>query len=145
MTTTFEAEWASLKQQAASRTEMHLASAAAAGGGGGEDLKSDKAVWNRASQDLGGLATNIKTTLTGLGDGQKGAAQAGVESSAAQDELYQSWKTYLESLAGKCSALQGPLRKAGEGQYANDEAIKDGFTQVDGQYQDTPATGGGAR
>lgn len=149
--TSFDTEWASLKQQTAGGPEMHLASAAPDGGGGGgggggnADLKSDKAVWNRAGQDLGGLSTSIKTSMTGLEDGQKGAAQTGVESSAAQGELYQSWKTYLDSLSGKCTALQGALDKAGAGQYENDEAIKGGFAQIDGQYKDTPATGGGGR
>ncbi|MEU7556227.1 hypothetical protein AB0B01_28525 [Streptomyces sp. NPDC044571] len=144
--TSFDTEWAGLKQQTAGGAQMHLASTAAAdggGGGGGDgDLTSDKAVWNRASQDLGGLATSIKTAVTSLENGQKGAALTGVESATAQQELYQSWKTYLDSLAGKCTSLQGPLEKAGTGQYANDEDIKGGFAQINGQYKDTPATGG---
>ncbi|MFE9637119.1 hypothetical protein [Streptomyces sp. NPDC006463] len=141
--TSFDREWAGLKQDAAAGTQMRLASASSDGGSGGSgDLKSDKAVWNRASQDLGGLATSVKTARTGLEDGQKGAAQPGVESATAQAELYESWKTYLDGLSGKCTGLQGPLEKAGTGQYENDEAIKGGFAQIDGQYKDTPATGG---
>ncbi|MEW2136880.1 hypothetical protein AB0892_09820 [Streptomyces sp. NPDC005409] len=142
--TTFDTEWAGLKQQAASGVEMRLASAAAApdGGGGNGDLTSDRAVWNRASQDLGGLSTSIKGALGALETGQKGAAVEGVQSATAHQELYQSWKTYLESLSGKCTSLQGPLEKAGKGQYDNDEAIKGGFAQINGQYKDTPATGG---
>ncbi|MFD7085971.1 hypothetical protein [Streptomyces sp. NPDC059918] len=145
----FDLEWAGLKQQAAGGPEMHLASAApdggsggGGGGGGSGDLTSDKAVWNRASKDLAGLSTSVKGGVGALETGQKGAALAGVESAAAQAELYQSWKTYLDSLAGKCTSLQGPLEKAGQGQYENDEAIKGGFAQIDAQYKDTPATGG---
>lgn len=141
--TTLDTEWAALKQQTALGAQMHLASAAATpDGGGGGDLTSDKAVWNRASQDLAGLARSIKTALTALEEGQKGAALSGVESATAQQELHQSWKTYLDGLAGKCTGLQGPLEKAGQGQYANDEAIKGGFAQIGAQYKDTPATGG---
>ncbi|MFK0234402.1 hypothetical protein [Streptomyces vinaceus] len=142
---TFDTEWAGLKQQAAAGVDMRLASAAptdGGGGGGSGDLKSDQAVWNRASKDLGGLSTSIKTGASALEAGQKGAALTGVESATAQAELYQSWKTYLENLAGKCTALQGPLEKAGQGQYENDEAIRGGFHQIDGKYKDTPATGG---
>ncbi|MFI1453366.1 hypothetical protein [Streptomyces roseus] len=142
---TFDTEWAGLKQQAAAGADMRLASAApAAGGGGGGsgDLKSDQAVWSRASKDLGGLSTSVKTGVSALETGQKGAAPTGVESATAQAELYQSWKTYLENLAGKCAALRGPLEKAGQGQYENDEAIRGGFDQIDAQYKDTPATGG---
>ncbi|MET9963534.1 hypothetical protein ABZ128_31430 [Streptomyces sp. NPDC006326] len=140
----FDTEWAGLKQQAAGGPQMHLASTAATDGGGGGDgdLTSDKAVWNRASQDLGGLSRSIKGALGALETGQKGAALTGVESATAQAELYQSWKTYLEGLSGKCTSLQGPLEKAGKGQYANDEDIKGGFAQINGQYKDTPATGG---
>ncbi|MFE2880729.1 hypothetical protein ACFXG6_17015 [Streptomyces roseus] len=141
---TFDTEWAGLKQQAATGADMRLASAAPAadGGGGSGDLKSDKAVWSRASKDLGGLSTSIKTGVSALEAGQKGAALTGVESATAQAELYQSWKTYLENLSAKCAALQGPLEKAGQGQYENDEAIRGGFNQIDAQYKDTPATGG---
>ncbi|MFB7979895.1 hypothetical protein [Streptomyces vinaceus] len=146
---TFDSEWAGLKQQAAAGADMRLASAAptdgsgGGGGGGGKgDLKSDKAVWDRASKDLAGLSTTVKGGASALETGQKGAAAAGVESATAQAELYQSWKTYLEKLSGKCTSLQGPLEKAGQGQYENDAAIESGFRQVDAQYKDTPATGG---
>ncbi|ROQ97452.1 hypothetical protein EDE04_3950 [Streptomyces sp. 2132.2] len=142
---TFDTEWAGLKQQAAAGADMRLASAAptdGGGGGGSGDLKSDKAVWDRGSKDLAGLSTTVKGGAKALETGQKGAAPAGVESATAQAELYQSWKTYLENLAGKCTSLQGPLEKAGQGQYKNDAAIESGFRQIDAQYKDTPATGG---
>ncbi|MER7736491.1 hypothetical protein ABTX80_37040 [Streptomyces erythrochromogenes] len=145
--TSFDAEWAGLKEGTVAATQMRLASAApdgsgGGGGGGSEDLKSDQAVWNRASNDVGQLVSGIKKAQTAFEAAQKGAAVSGVDSAAAQGELYQSWKTYLDGLAGKCSALQGPMVQAGKGQVANDDALRADFTRMNDQYKDTPATGG---
>ncbi|WP_405831842.1 hypothetical protein [Streptomyces sp. NBC_00105] len=141
--TSFDAEWAGLKQGTAADAQMRLASAAPDGGGsGGEDLKSDMAVWKKGSQDVGELVTAIRKALTGFETAQKGAAVAGVESATAQGELYQSWKTYLDGLVGKCTTLQGPMISAGKGQVSNDEALRGDFASMDGMYKDTPATGG---
>ncbi|MFB7175797.1 hypothetical protein ACFCYM_34005 [Streptomyces sp. NPDC056254] len=152
---TFDAEWAGLKEGTAAATQMRLASAApdggsggsggGGGGGGGEDLKSDQGVWNKASNDVGQLVSGIKKAQVEFEAGQKGAAVAGVDSAAAQKELYQSWKTYLDGLVGKCTALQGPMVQAGKGQVANDEALRADFARMNGQYKDTPATGGNTR
>lgn len=144
--TSFDTEWAGLKQGTEAGTQMRLASAAAdgggGGGGGGEDLKSDMAVWRKGADDVGLLVSGIKKALTEFESGQKGAVISGVESAAAQAELYQSWKTYLDGLVGKCGALQGPMVSAGKGQVANDEALRGDFAAMDKQYKDTPATGG---
>ncbi|CAM5658206.1 hypothetical protein GCM10010343_33790 [Streptomyces avidinii] len=142
--TSFDAEWAGLKQGTAAGTEMRLASAApdSGGGGGGEDLKSDMAVWKKGSEDVGELVTAIKKALTDFETGQKGAAVTGVESATAQAELYTSWKTYLDSLVGKCTTLQGPMISAGKGQVANDETMRGEFARMSDTYKDTPATGG---
>ncbi|MEV6682713.1 hypothetical protein AB0N09_38490 [Streptomyces erythrochromogenes] len=144
--TSFDAEWAGPKEGTAAATQMRLASAApdGGGGGGGEDLKSDRAVWNKASNDIGQLLSGIKKAQTEFeaGGGQKGAAVSGVDSAAAQSELYQSWKTYLDGLSGKCSASQGPMVQAGKGPVANDDALSADFTRMNDQYKDTPATGG---
>ncbi|WP_030761462.1 hypothetical protein [Streptomyces sp. NRRL F-2664] len=145
--TSFDAEWAGLKEGTAAAAQMRLASAApdgggGGGGGGGKDLKSNQAVWNKASSDVGQLISGIKKAQTEFETGQNGATITGVESAAAQRELYQSWKTYLEGLSGKCSALQGPMVEAGKGQAANDEALRADFARMNQQYKDTPATGG---
>ncbi|MET9573561.1 hypothetical protein ACFYNW_06955 [Streptomyces virginiae] len=142
--TSFDAEWAGLKGGTAAATQMRLAGTApdGGGGGGGEDLKSDQAVWNKASNDVGQLVSGIKKAKAEFEAGQSGAAVPGVESAAAQSELYQSWKTYLDGLSGKCTALQGPMVQAGKGQVANDEALRADFARMNGQYKDTPATGG---
>ncbi|MFJ7588856.1 hypothetical protein ACIQZO_16035 [Streptomyces sp. NPDC097617] len=142
--TSFDTEWVGLKQGTAAGAEMRLASAApdGGGGGGGEDLKSDMAVWKKGSQDVGELVTAVKSALTGFETGQKGAAVTGVESATAQSELYQSWKTYLDSLVGKCTALQGPMISAGKGQVSNDETLHGDFARMNDTYKDTPATGG---
>ncbi|MET9699324.1 hypothetical protein ABZY31_20685 [Streptomyces sp. NPDC006529] len=144
----FDTEWAGLKQGTAAGAHMRLASATSDGAGGGgsdADLKSDMAVWKRGSEDVGLLVTGVRKALTEFENGQKGAAVSGVESAAAQQELYQSWKGYLDGLVGKCSALQGPMLSAGKGQVANDEALRGDFARMNEQYKDTPATGGGGR
>ncbi|MFJ6756578.1 hypothetical protein ACIQNK_16360 [Streptomyces sp. NPDC091273] len=142
--TSFDAEWAGLKQGTPSGAQMRLASAApdGSGGGGGEDLKSDLAVWKKGSEDVGELVTAVKKALTEFETGQKGAAVTGVESAAAQGELYTSWKTYLDSLVGKCTTLQGPMISAGKGQVSNDETLRGDFARMNDTYKDTPATGG---
>ncbi|MFD6936917.1 hypothetical protein ACFWAP_12305 [Streptomyces goshikiensis] len=123
---------------------MRLASAAPDGGsgGGGEGLKSDMAVWKKGSEDLGELVTAVKKSLTDFEAGQRGAAVSGVESATAQAELYTSWKAYLDSLTGKCTALQGPMISAGKGQVSNDETLRGDFARMNDTYKDTPATGG---
>ncbi|MEU4726741.1 hypothetical protein [Streptomyces sp. NPDC023588] len=100
------------------------------------------AVWKKGAEDVGLLVSGIKKALTEFEAGQKGAVISGVESATAQSELYQSWKTYLDGLAGKCTALQGPMVSAGKGQVSNDEALRGDFARMNEAYKDTPATGG---
>lgn len=65
-----------------------------------------------------------------------------MESAAAQSEVYQSWKTYLDKLSGRCTALQGKLERAGNDLLLTDDNIKGLFVELGKQYQDTPAVGG---
>ncbi|MGW6980453.1 hypothetical protein ACWGE1_13545 [Streptomyces sp. NPDC054932] len=144
----FDEEWARHRGGAADAPGMRLASAAAAdgGGGGGGDVQSSKAVWKAAGTAVGGLGGDVKKALTGLETGQTGLATGGgVETAAAQSEVYQTWKTYLEGLNGRCTALQGKLERAGIDLFLTDENIKGLFTELGKQYQDTPATGGQER
>ncbi|MFG2990418.1 hypothetical protein ACGFZK_14190 [Streptomyces sp. NPDC048257] len=146
----FEEEWVLLhKSGAPGGPDMRLASAAAAdgGGGGGEgDVKSSRAAWTVAGTAVGGLGGDVKKALTGLETGQTGLATGGsVETAGAQSEAYQTWKTYLEALSGRCTALQGKLERAGIDLFLTDENIKGLFTELGKQYQDTPATGGQER
>ncbi|MEV8527888.1 hypothetical protein AB0451_27670 [Streptomyces sp. NPDC052000] len=137
----FAAEWAQLKEAAAERSSMQLASAS--GGNGGEGLRSDRSVWNAVGDDVGRLAGNSKKALTVLDDGQRGlGAGAGVESAAAQRELHQSWQKYLRALGGRCDGLQDLLCKAGSDHYKNDHEIQAALAAVQVQYRDTPAVVG---
>ncbi|KOG54873.1 hypothetical protein ADK75_13110 [Streptomyces virginiae] len=129
---------------------MRLASAASAqdsGGGGGDgDIKSSRAAWTAAGVAVGSLGGDLKKALTGLETGQTGLATGGgVETAGAQSEVYQTWKTYLESLSGRCTGLQGKLERVGIDLFLTDENIKGLFAELGKQYQDTPATGGQGR
>lgn len=150
---TFEAEWAQMKREASGDTGMDLASADDKPGweqGGSGNLKSNKNAWTTAGRSVGKLRGDIKTALTkleeeqtGLGAGSKSGG--GIESAAAQRELYHSWKRYLEGVSGKCGAIQDRLERAGDHHYKNDEAIKGAFDGMDGQYKDTKPVGGESR
>ncbi|MFD9266146.1 hypothetical protein ACFWB1_28575 [Streptomyces goshikiensis] len=144
----FEEEWARLRGGASGEPGMRLASVPAADGGGGgdADVQSTRPAWTAAGTAVGGLAGDVKKALTGLETGQTGlAAKGAVESAAAQSEVYTSWKTYLEALSGRCTALQGKLERAGNDLFLTDDNLKGLFTELAKHYQDTPATGGQER
>ncbi|MFD3552537.1 hypothetical protein [Streptomyces goshikiensis] len=144
----FEEEWARLKGGPSDGPGMRLASAPAAdgGGGGAGGVQSSKPAWTVAGTAVGGLAGDVKKALTGLETGQKGLATGGaVESAGAQSEVYTSWKTYLEALSGRCTALQGKLERAGNDLFLTDDNLKGLFTELATHYRDTPATGGQER
>ncbi|GAA0996136.1 MULTISPECIES: hypothetical protein [Streptomyces violaceusniger group] len=136
----FEEEWARLKGGAADGPGMRLASAGDGGEGG---VKSSKAAWTAAGSAVGDLCSNAKKVLTSLETGQRGLATGGgVETAAAQSEVYQSWKTYLDKLSGRCTRLQGNLERAGKDLLLTDENVKGLFVEMGKQYSDTPAVGG---
>ncbi|MCQ6244148.1 MULTISPECIES: hypothetical protein [Streptomyces violaceusniger group] len=137
----FEEEWARLKDGAADGPGMRLASAGDGGAEGG--VKSSKTAWTAAGSAVGGLCGNAKKVLTSLETGQHGlATDGGVETAAAQSEVYQSWKTYLDKLSGRCTTLQGNLERAGKDLLLTDESVKGLFVEMGKQYRDTPAVGG---
>ncbi|MFI6701748.1 hypothetical protein ACIBJC_22750 [Streptomyces sp. NPDC050509] len=109
-------------------------------------MKTDKAAWTAAGDGVGLLRADIKRSGTALEQGQSGLVTAGgVESAAAQKQLYRSWKDYLADVNGRCGRLSELLEKTGNDEYKNDEAVQSAFRQLGGQYQDTPATGGQSR
>ncbi len=72
----------------------------------------------------------------------KGGDAGGVASSAAQHELYGSWKHYLDEVRGRCAGLKEPLEKAGKVQHGNDEEINRLFDKLGDKYKDASAVGG---
>ncbi|WP_116215960.1 hypothetical protein [Streptomyces olivoreticuli] len=148
---TFEQEWAQIKRETSADAGMSLASADGKSGwgqGGSGGLKSEKNAWTSAGDGVGQLAGNVKKALTALEKGQKGlsgGAGRGVLSAAAQQEVHQSWKHYLDEVSGRCGALQERLEKAGNHLYENDQAISKAFDELKDRYKDTPAVGGQSR
>ncbi|MBI0298706.1 hypothetical protein JBE04_30665 [Streptomyces sp. PRKS01-29] len=149
---TFEAEWARMKREASGDTGMTLASADNKPGweqGGSGNLKSSKNAWTTAGTAVGKLRGDIKTALTKLEEEQTGlgagSKSGGIESAAAQRELYHSWKRYLKGVSGKCGAIQDRLERAGDHQYKNDGATKCAFDGLDALYKDTKPVGGDSR
>jgi len=127
---------------------MNLASADGnSGGGGSGDLKSDKEAWNRAGNDVGELRGDIRKALGELKAGQEGLGAGsdtagGLQSGAAQREVYRSWKRYLEDVSRRCGTLRTQLEKAGGVHHGNNAAVKDAFDGLSDRYKDTPALGG---
>ncbi|MEU7044556.1 hypothetical protein AB0A77_26330 [Streptomyces varsoviensis] len=144
----FEGEWTRLKAEASAGSGVRLASADGGSGGSG-GVKSKKEAWDAAAAGVEALAENAKKTLTSLENGQKGMGKGGgpggVESLAAQRELYASWKRYLDAVRGRCAGLKGPLEKAGTAQHENDAEAVSLFQRLGDRYKDTPAVGGQSR
>ena len=107
-------------------------------------LKSSKSAWSKAGSDTGGLATNIKKSLSTLAEKQPGAI-SGVQTAASQRKVYQSWKRYLEDVSKRCQAIEARMEKAGNDGYKTDEDINAAFAAMKKDYQDTDALGGAKR
>ncbi|MEU8996980.1 hypothetical protein AB0952_22910 [Streptomyces caniferus] len=142
-------EWAALKREAADGRGLQLASAGGGSwqGGSGDgsgDVKSKRSVWTTAGREVQSLRGDIAKALTKLEDEQQGlgAGASGVQSAAAQQDVYRSWKRYLEALSGRCGAIQAQMEKAGGALYGNDAAVKGSFSKLSQKYEDTPAVGG---
>ncbi|WP_405409349.1 hypothetical protein [Streptomyces decoyicus] len=142
----WDEEWAALKRKAADGGGMQLASAdggswRGGSGDGSGNLKSTKSVWSGAGRDVQGLRGDIKKSLTKLADEQQGAGGSGVQSAAAQQEVYHSWKRYLDALSGRCNAIQAQLEKAADHLEKNDQAVRRSFDGLSDRYEDTPGVG----
>lgn len=138
----FEAEWAQLKRDAVA---MRLASAGP-GSGGAMDVKGSQSAWTSAANAVAGLANDVNSALSALDLGQRGLATGGgVETAAAQSEVYQSWKTYVDMVADRCQRLRGGLGRAGSDLFLTDKGVLALFGSPSTQDQDTPAIGGRGR
>ncbi|WP_432013862.1 hypothetical protein [Streptomyces cucumeris] len=151
---TFDAEWAQMKREASGAAGMSLASADDkpnwGSNGGSRNLRSSKNGWTAAGRGVGELRGNIRAAVTKLGEEQTGLGAdsktgSGIESAAAQRELYRSWKRYLKGVSGKCGTFQDRLEKAGDHHYKNDLATEHAFNQLDDLYKDTKPAGGESR
>ena len=144
----FEEEWAGLKAQGSAR--MQLAGAGdepgwAAGGNGG-DLKTAKAPWTKASSGVAEVRGTLSGALGTLTDKQQGTGtgDAGVDgftSTAAQHEVYSSWKTRLDLVGRECGELSDKLTKAGSDHYKNDQAVGDAFRETQTKPIEPPPGG----
>ncbi|WP_030345415.1 hypothetical protein [Streptomyces sp. NRRL S-1022] len=142
-------EWERLKADAAARgsTGMQLNHVPSEpGGGGAGDLKSDKKAWTKAGEDTKGLQDGISKALGKLDDGQSGLGElSGVQSAAAQRELYESWKKYVGDVKARCGELGGLMEKSGRDLSMTDAGVKAELDRIKNKYQDTEAVGGQAK
>lgn len=143
-------EWEQLKSEAAERSSTQTRlnqlpanqSGGAPGGASHGDMKSDKKAWATAGAGLKRLDEPIGKALTRLSDGQAGLDAAGVQSAAAQKELYDSWKRYVKGVSKRCADLGGLLEAAGHTLSQSDEQLKGELDKIENLYQDTAAVGG---
>ncbi|MEU1013015.1 hypothetical protein [Streptomyces sp. NPDC005890] len=142
-------EWERLKADAAARgsTGMQLNHVPSEPGGGGTgDLKSDKKAWVKAGEDTKGLQDAVGKALGKLDDGQSGLGElSGVQSAAAQRELYESWKKYVGDVKGRCGELGGLMERSGRDLAMSDAEVKAELDRIQSKYQDTEAVGGQAK
>ncbi|WEH33930.1 hypothetical protein PZB75_11450 [Streptomyces sp. AM 4-1-1] len=109
-------------------------------------LKSSKKAWVTAGEGIGSLRKGISSALVRLEDGQSGlGANPGCPSAAAQREVYDSWKRYVEDLSERCDSLQRILGQVGHDQLMTDEAVNAAFHTLQLTYADTDAVGGQAK
>lgn len=117
-------EWEQLKASAAQRMQIdHLADPGGGGGGGargssgrlGPDLKASQGPWTKASgvaQDLRTVTNAALTELKTAHEGVKGGTD-GFASTAALDEILETWEKRLTSVRNECDRLHGALAKTG--------------------------------
>ncbi|WP_141713048.1 hypothetical protein [Streptomyces sparsogenes] len=119
------------------QTRLASADGNKGGGKGGDgDVKSSKGPWNTASTALDDLRRNAATALGDLRHGQQGAGVGGkgvegLESTAIQQRVFNSWEARLEVVRDECGELMGKLKKAGNDLANQDEAIEALFKAQD--------------
>ncbi|MFE1861684.1 hypothetical protein [Streptomyces anandii] len=145
-------EWEQLKAVALERrsTQMRLNQLPAdqggtSGGGAVGDLRSDRAAWAKAGEEVGSLRSHVSKALAKLDEGQKGlGSDSGCQTATAQREVHASWERYVKAVTGRCGKLAGLLDQVGRDQLRTDEAIKSEIQALTLAYEDTPAVGAGS-
>ncbi|MET7360891.1 hypothetical protein ABZS76_20930 [Streptomyces sp. NPDC005562] len=114
-------------------------------GGGADDLRSDSAAWNRTSEQVGSLRSNISTALRKLDEGHGDfGVGSGCLTTSAEHKVRVSWQRYAKDLSERCRDLAEVLEKTGRNQLKTDEAVKAEIEKLALQYKDTSALGGQA-
>jgi hypothetical protein len=145
-------EWEQLKADAAERgsTQMQLnyvpGDTGPGSGGPSEQLKSDKKVWAKVGGDVKGVKDDVVKAVAKLSDGQAGLGDtAGCQSAAAQKELYDSWKKYVDDVSTRCGDLGGLLEQSGHDLAKPDSLLREELEKIQLKYRDTEAVGGQAK
>ncbi|MCX5111370.1 hypothetical protein OOK13_23045 [Streptomyces sp. NBC_00378] len=76
---------------------------------------------------------------TGLGK------ESGCLTSAAQQDVYDSWRRYVKDVGEVCDGLANVLEKSGNDQLRTDEAIKAEIAKLKTEYYEDPPAGGQAK
>ncbi|MFH9400202.1 hypothetical protein ACH4JS_10460 [Streptomyces sp. NPDC017638] len=138
-------EWERLKTDAADRgsARMQLNQAPDPVGVGGERLKSSKKAWTTAGEDTKELQSGVGKALGKLEAGQAGLGDtARCQTAAAQKELYDSWKAYLDKVGTRCGELGSIMQSSGIDLAKSDGAVKAELDKLKPKYQDTDPVGG---
>ncbi|MGW1267162.1 hypothetical protein [Streptomyces sp. NPDC002491] len=149
-------EWEQLKAVAVERqaTQMQLNHVPADLGGGGTSnsatpagkLRSDKAAWTKAGEDVGSLREDLGKASVKMDSGQTGLGKGtGCLTAAAQQGVYESWKRYVKDVGEVCDGLAGVLEKAGNDQLRTDQAIEAEIAKLKTEYYEDAPSGGQAK
>ncbi|MFF1646253.1 hypothetical protein [Streptomyces sp. NPDC058240] len=146
-------EWEQLKTAAVERhtTQMQLnqlpadpgGSTSGGSSGGADKLRSDKAAWTKAGEGVGSLREDLDKAWVKADLGQTGLGkQSGCLTSAAQQDVYDSWRRYVKDVSKVCDGLADVLEKSGNDQLRTDEAIKAEIAKLKTEYYQDPPAGG---
>ncbi|MGV9940682.1 hypothetical protein [Streptomyces sp. NPDC003401] len=146
-------EWEQLKAAAAERhtTQMQLNQMPADQGGGGSGggvgkLRSDKAVWTKAGEDVGSLREDLGKAWVKAESGQTGLGKGtGILTAVAQQGVYDSWERYVKDVSEVCDGLAGVLEKVGNDQLRIDEVIEAEITKLKVEYYENVSADGQAK
>lgn len=149
-------EWEQLKAAAVERhtTQMQLNHVLADQGGGGTSnagapsgkLRSDKAAWTKAGEDVGSLREDLGKAWVKMESGQTGLGKGtGCLTAAAQQDVYESWKRYVKDVGEVCDGLAGVLEKAGNDQLRTDQAIEAEIVKLKTEYYEDTHPGSQAK
>ncbi|MFC9286771.1 hypothetical protein [Streptomyces sp. NPDC057052] len=146
-------EWEQLKAAAAERrtTQMQLnqmpADQGGTGSGGGVGkLRSDKAAWTKAGEDVGSLREDLGKAWGKAESGQTGLGKGtGILTAATQQGVYDSWERRVKDISELCDGLAGVLEKIGNDQLRTDQAIRDEIAKLKVESKDVSTADGKGR